>query len=103
MALYEHALEISRAMLAAARGNGWEALVGLEQQRSGILERLKAEDLQAPRDPQTRSRSRKRELIEAIIVADADVQALTLDWMHELREVLGTVTTSRQLSRTYGS
>ena len=33
---------------------------------------------------------------------DEQIQLLTQDWMHELREVLGSISTEQRLNRTYG-
>lgn len=98
--LYERALELSGAMLEAARASDWDALVDLERQRGRLLDRLKAEDREPGRDAAVRER--KAELIRSILVLDAEVQSLTLDWMHELRDILGSASKARQVKRAYG-
>jgi hypothetical protein len=40
--------------------------------------------------------------MEQILRHDEQVQLLTQDWMHELREILGSVSQEHRLHRTYG-
>ena len=49
-----------------------------------------------------KSRERKREVIAEMLRGDEQIQALTQDWMHELREVLGNINAEQRPSRTNG-
>jgi flagellar protein FliT len=100
MSAYERALELSRAMLEAARKSDWEQLVTLERERSRVIEDIRLRDPEPGRDGA--GRERKRELIQAVMHCDEQITLLTQDWMHELREVLGSISAEQRLSRTYG-
>jgi hypothetical protein len=97
---YERVLELSRAMLEAARKSDWDQLVALERERAQVVEDIRIGDPEPGRDPGTRER--KRELIQAVMQCDEQIALLTQDWMHELREVLGSISAEQRLSRTYG-
>jgi len=97
---YERALELTRAMLEAAQKGEWDALVQAERERAIVIDRIKALDPDPGRDAALRER--KREIIVAIMNGDEQVQLLTQDWMHELREVLGSISATQRLNRTYG-
>jgi hypothetical protein len=96
---YERALECTRAMHTAAKKGDWDALVQHEKERAVLVERLGCEDADPAGD--VGSRSRKRELISAMLQLDQHIQLLTQDWMHELREVLGSISAEQRLNRTY--
>lgn len=98
---YERALELTHAMLEAARKSDWSRLVGLEKERSALVDQLRELDVDPARD--VRVRERKRDLIQDIIECDGEIEILTQDWMRELREVLGSINSEQKLSRTYGS
>jgi hypothetical protein len=100
MTAYERALELSRAMLEAARKSDWDQLVALERERAQVVDDIRVADPDPGRDPVTRAR--KRELIQAVLQCDEQIQLLTQDWMHELREVLGSISTEQRLTQTYG-
>jgi hypothetical protein len=100
MTAYERALEVSRAMLDAARKSDWDQLVALERERAHVIDHIRVHDADPSRD--NGSRERKRELILAIMQCDEQIQLLTQDWMHELREVLGSISAEQRLTRTYG-
>jgi hypothetical protein len=98
---YERALELTHAMLEAAQKSDWNRLVGLEKERTTLVDRLRELDVDPARD--TRTRERKRHLIQDIMQCDEQIEILTQDWMRELREVLGSINAEQKLSRTYGS
>lgn len=98
--VYEQALEITQAMLAAARKGDWDALVQRERDRDRLIEQIRQQDPDPARD--SAARDRKREIIVQILQGDEEIQLLTQDWMHELREVLRSIQTEQRLSRTYG-
>jgi flagellar protein FliT len=98
---YERALSLTHAMLDAARKGDWDELVRLEAERSRMIERIRQEDPDPARD--ARGVARKRQIITEMVQTDEQVQLLTQDWMRELREVLGSVSTAQRLTRTYGS
>jgi hypothetical protein len=100
MSTYERALGLSRAMLEAARKSDWDQLVALERERSQVIEDIRMRDPEPGRD--NAQRERKRELIQAVMQCDEQIALLTQDWMHELREVLGSISAEQRLSRTYG-
>ena len=97
---YERVLGLTRAMLEAAQKSAWDALVQAERERTVIIDRIKELDPDPGRDATLRER--KREIIVAIMHADEQIQLLTQDWMHELREVLGSVSAEQRLNRAYG-
>lgn len=97
---YEQALEATRAMLEAAQKGDWDTLVQRERERSVLVDRLRLEDPDPGSDAS--SRKRKRELVETMLRLDEQIQLLTQDWMHELREVLGSISAEQRLNRTYG-
>jgi flagellar protein FliT len=97
---YERALSLTQAMLDSARKGDWDELVRLEGERSRLVEQIRHEDPEPGRDA-TRV-GRKRQIMTEMLQADEQVQLLTQDWMHELREVLGSVSTAQRLTRTYG-
>lgn len=99
LATSEHALSVTRDMLEFARNGDWDNLVRLESDRSRILERLATIDQAPPRDD---SVSRKREIITQMLGMDEQIQTLSQDWMHELRDILNSVSTEQRLNRTYG-
>ena len=97
---YERALSLTHAMLDAARKGDWVALVRLEGERSRVVEQIRQEDPEPARN--SAGVARKRQIMTEMLQADEQVQLLTQDWMHELREVLGSVSTAQRLTRTYG-
>jgi flagellar protein FliT len=101
LSAYERALELTRGMLDAARKGDWDRLVAQEKERSIYVERIKMLDPDPMRD--AKSRERKREIITEMLRGDEQIQALTQDWMHELREVLGNINALQRASRTNGA
>lgn len=99
VAAYADVLALTERMLEAARGNDWDALVRIEQERDRQVETLRQQDVDPGRVPELRAR--KRELIEAIMARDAEVRSLTEDWMHELREILESAGNVQKLQKTY--
>jgi flagellar protein FliT len=99
LAAYEHALSLTRDMLQFARNGDWDNLVKLESDRTRIIDELRAHDASPTRDA---SAVRKREIITEILKLNEEIQVLSQDWMHELRDILGSVSTEQRLSRTYG-
>lgn len=97
---YERALELTHAMLDAARKGDWDRLVAQEKERSVYVERIRMLDPDPLRD--AKSREHKREIIAEMLRADEQIQSLTQDWMHELREVLGAINAQQRPSRTTG-
>jgi flagellar protein FliT len=100
LGLYEQVLALTRDMLDAARRSDWDALVQRERERAQLVDRIREHDPDPARDPA--GRERKRAIILEIVQGDEQIQVLTQDWMHELREVLGSLSTEQRLSRTYG-
>jgi hypothetical protein len=97
---YEEALRLSEQMLACAREARWDDLVGVEQQRSAVLDRLRDREAAPEADPALRAR--KREALARMLACDEEVSALTQDWMRELRAVLDAGQTRERLQRAYG-
>jgi flagellar protein FliT len=100
LASYERALSLTRAMLDAARKGDWDNLVRLEGERSRLIDQIRRDDPDPARD--RASAAQKRRIMTEMLQADEQVQLLTQDWMHELREVLGSISTEQRLTRTYG-
>jgi hypothetical protein len=98
--LYERALAHTHAMLEAARRADWDELVRLEAQRSQVVDQIRLDDPDPASAPALVAR--KRQIMTEMLQADEQVQLLTQDWMHELREVLGSVSTAQRLTRSYG-
>jgi flagellar protein FliT len=99
VAAYADVLALTERMLESARANDWDGLVRLEQERDRQVALLRQQDADPGRDP--RLRARKRELIETILARDAEIRALTEDWMHELREILESAGNVQRLNKTY--
>ncbi len=95
LALYEQALARTREMLDAARVGDWDALVQREHERALLVERLKEHDPDPARDAATLQR--KRQILLEISRTDEQIHTLTQDWMHELRDVLGGLSTVQRL------
>lgn len=98
---YERALELTRTMLEAAQKSDWDALVEWEKQRAAVIERLQQDDPDPTRDGAVRDR--KRELILSMLRLDEQIQLLTQDWMHELREVLESLQAQQRPDRSFRS
>lgn len=96
---YEQALALTQEMLAAATRGSWDELVDLEGRRTKHIELIARQDP----DPAKAANGgqRKREILMTILRTDEQIQLLTQDWMHELREVLSSVRTEQRLNRTY--
>lgn len=96
---YAQALALTDQMLDAARKSDWERLVQLEIIRGRILDELR----EANQGPPTSHQAglERRDLIEAILERDRQIKLLTQDWMHELRDILGSATAQRLLNKTY--
>jgi len=94
--LYERVLALTRDMLEAARRSDWDGLVQRERERAGMVDQLKALDPDPGRDGATRDR--KHAIILDILKCDEQIQVLSQDWMHELREVLGSISTEQRQS-----
>ena len=101
MQRYEKALELTRSMLDAAQKSDWERLLGLERERTTVIDELRNLDRDPNRD--ARERERKRTLLCEIMQFDEQIEILTKDWMRELREVLSSISAEQRLSRTYGN
>jgi flagellar protein FliT len=95
LALYEQVMARTRDMLEAAHRSDWDGLVQRERSRALLIERLKEHDPDPARDSATLER--KRAILVEIFRADEQIQTLTQDWMHELREVLGSVGSLQRL------
>ena len=98
---YERALELTRAMLEAAQKGDWDALVEYEAQRAIVIDRLRQDDPDPAREQA--ARERKRELIISMLRLDEQIQLLTQDWMHELRDVLGNLHAEQRQNRSFRS
>lgn len=96
---YAQALALTDQMLDAARKSEWDRLVQLEIVRGRILDEIR----EANQGPPTSYESglERRALIEAILERDQKIKLLTQDWMHELRDILGSATAQRLLNKTY--
>ena len=99
MAGYAQALTLTESMLTAARNSEWDRLVQIEIERGRLFEQLRSADQNAPESDE--SVIRRRETIEIILARDEEIKLLTQDWMHELRDILGSATAQRLLNRTY--
>jgi hypothetical protein len=97
---YERALSLTHAMLDAARKSDWDGLVKLEGERGRLIDQIRRDDPDPGRD--AAGAPRKREIITEMLQLDEQVQLLTQDWMHELRDVLGSIGNAQRLARTYG-
>jgi len=86
-------------MLTFARNGDWDNLVKFESDRSRVVELIRLQDALPVKDAGT---SRKREIIAEMLKMDEEIQLLSQDWMHELRDILSSVSTEQRLSRTYG-
>lgn len=96
---YEEALALTREMLDAAQKADWDRLVKTEITRGRLLDQLRAASEGPPTSDE--AGTRRRATIEAILELDRQIQLLTHDWMHELRDILGSATAQRLLNKTY--
>lgn len=96
---YSQALALTDQMLDAARNSEWDRLVQLEIARGRLLDQIR----EANQGPPTSHEAglQRRELIESILAKDEKIKLLTQDWMHELRDILGSATAQRLLNKTY--
>lgn len=99
LAEYERALALTRDMLTFARNGDWDNLVKFESDRSRVVELLRVQD---PSPAHDAGIARKREIIAEMLKMDEEIQLLSQDWMHELRDILNSVSTEQRLTRTYG-
>ena len=88
-------------MLDAARGEDWDALLELSQERDALFAQLMQAHPAAPTEPQQAAEMAAR--IRAILAADQQIQGLTRTWMDEINGVLSSVNVERKLLKAYES
>lgn len=113
IALYESVADITRKMLAAARGGDWEGLRTLESDGARLIRLLQSVESDATgehvengvrlTDWTEAERLRKRTLIEQILADDREIRHLTESWMGELSSLINRDRVERQLSMAYGN
>ncbi len=96
---YTHALGLTEQMLDAAQKGDWDRLVKVEIERGRLMDHLRDTDCDPP--AANAALIQQREIIESILAQDQQIKMLTQDWMHELRDILGSSTAQRLLNRTY--
>jgi hypothetical protein len=96
---YEHALDLTKRMHEAASKGDWDGLVQLEIDRGRVIDELKGIAVGPCADDELATRM--GEIIAAIMSRDDQIKMLTQDWMHELRDILGSASAQRLLNRTY--
>lgn len=98
---YDEFYDLSAQMLAGAREGRWDDLPDLEQRRADLLHELQQDGRQGA-VPVSAS-SRIAELIESIQVMDAETRDLVEAWQAEMHALIGSLSTERKLSDTYGT
>ena len=102
LGLYESMKDVSAQMVLAAEQADWDTLVDLEKRLAHIRDQAMQEDtpnMQHALDEATRSR--KIELIQAILANDREIRRHTEPWMASMRELLGAQSRSQILQRVY--
>ncbi len=89
-------------MLDSAHAGKWDDLPLHEQQRGTILAELKSGVCNGINVRDSTSR-KLAEMIAAILKADAETRSLAGAWRDELQGILGSMSTERKLSDTYGT
>jgi len=98
---YEHMVELTDRMLAAAASGDWDALTHLEEQCAAQIQVLKRTEalveLPAP------VRLRKVDSIRAILDNDRKIRDLTMPWMAQLSAMISNTRTQGRLLNAYGA
>jgi len=102
IASYEKILEITEAMLAAARAGDWERLTGLETTCRSEVDRLVALGEDGPRLPEP-LRQRKAQIVRRVLEGDAEIRRCAEPWMNQLAQMMGHIRNERRLSQSYGT
>lgn len=98
---YEFIAQLTAEMLAAARAECWEQLIGIEASCREIFERLIAEEDAQPSNHTPEVLSRKAVLIRQILADDAAIRCLVEPRLNELDRWLGGSSRSRLLKNVY--
>jgi flagellar protein FliT len=101
IALYEAMAGDTRAMLAAARAQDWDALVTLEAACAAHVARLQRDEPELTLS--SRQRERKSGLVTQMLADDGELRRLIADRMTQLTNEMNSANTERKLSRAYGS
>ena len=99
LAIYEDISRTTRRMLAAARGDDWDALVALETDCSAMFARLFETEDGALRD--TEFQRRKGELIRGVLADDAQIRLLVEPWLAQLTTMIGSTRQQSRLNEAY--
>ena len=102
IASYEKILEITEAMLAAAKAGDWDRLTGLEKTCRAEVDRLVALGDNGPRLPEA-LRLRKAQIVKRVLAGDAEIRKFAEPWMDQLAHMIGHIRNERRLSQSYGS
>lgn len=100
--LYENMKRISDNMVDAARANDWDLLSQLETEVAALREQLR---MQPPYSPPVRdetTRSRKLELIKALLEDDREIRSHVEPWMENVRTLLSGNAKMRAVQNAYG-
>jgi len=84
--MYETMNELAVKMVAAARGQDWELLTGLESDCAHLARQIEESKTGAALSPI--EHQRKLALIQNILAADAEVRRHTEPWMEQVRQFL---------------
>lgn len=97
---YEDLLVLSREMLQLASHGQWDELIQREREHASLVARLAhAAEITPVAQPDS---LRIAELIDSILKLDSETQSLAKSWKDELQGLLGSMSTERKLSHTYG-
>lgn len=100
ISIYQEVSAITDRMLAAARNNDWESLAELEQQCSGRIDILRANEATPPLS--AFDRQLKIGVIRKILDDDRQIRAIISPWMDQLSALINSSGAQRKLSQTYG-
>jgi flagellar protein FliT len=101
IASYESLSALTAQMREAALRGDWEPMIGLERERTSLVEAMK------PLDAQTRlddaARRRKDELIGEILGHDAEIRDAVLAWMSRFQAEMQSSVQEMRLLKEYGA
>jgi len=101
IACYESLAAFTDQMSSAARKGEWDALVGIEQQRSALVSVMKSLDAVTSLDEP--ARARKKQLIGSVLAQDAEIRKLVQAWMSEHELDMQSNAQELRLLKKYGA
>ncbi|MDZ4254290.1 MAG: flagellar protein FliT [Sulfuritalea sp.] len=100
IANYELLSALTGQMREAAMLDDWDRLIGIERQRSDLVESMKAVDAEAKLD--AAERGRKARLIAQVMDADTEIRVRVQRWMGQLQHELQSNRQEQRVLKAYG-